>query len=105
MQYDPSVKHELITRLLSGESATELSRSFGISRSTIYRWKSEESTVPTKEKLYTSHDIAVLERKVKKLESIVQILKTVDCTVHSPLQDRLNALEKLHSDYDVHTLC
>ena len=105
MKYDPSVQHELITRLKNGESPTALSKSSGISRSTIYRWKNEESTVSAKEKLYTKHDIAVLERKVKKLESIVQILKTVDCTIHSPLQDRLNALEKLHSDYDVHTLC
>ncbi len=105
MQYDQSVKHKLITRLLSGESATELSRSSGISRSTIYRWKNEEATVPAKGKFYTSHDITVLERRIKKLENIVQILKTVDCTVHSPLQERLNALEKLHGIYDIHTLC
>lgn len=36
-----------------------------------------------KEKLYTSHDISGLERRIKKFESIIQILKTVDCTVHA----------------------
>ena len=105
MRYNPAVKHELITRLLSGESAGEISRSSGISRSTLYRWKSQTDTIHIKEKLYTIHDISVLERRVKKLEKIVQILKTVNCTVHSPLRDRLNELEKLHGDYDVHTLC
>lgn len=105
VQYDPSVKQELMTRLKEGESPTVLSRSSGIARSTIYRWKNESVAISTKEKLYTGHDIMVLERRVKKLESIVLILKTVDCTVHSPLRDRLNELEKLQGDYDVHTLC
>lgn len=105
MQYDPAIKHELIIRLLSGESAGEISRNFGISRSTLYRWKNETDTIHAKGKLYTVHDIAVLERRVKKLEKIIQVLKTVNCTVHSPLRDRLNELEKLHGDYDIHTLC
>ena len=105
MKYDPSVKHNIVTRFLGGESATELSKSHGISRSTIYRWKDETAAVSAKEKLYTAHDITIMELRIKKLENIVQIFKTVDCTVHSPLRDRLNELEKLHSNYDVHTLC
>lgn len=105
MKYDPSVKHEIVTRYLEGESATDLSKEFDVSRSTIYRWKDNSVAVSVQEKLYTGNDIVVLVRRVKKLENIVQILKTVDCTVHSPLRDRLNELEKLHGDYDVHTLC
>ena len=105
VKYDPSVKHELITRLKNGESPTSLSRNLGLSRSTIYRWKNDSTSTTVKEKLYTSHDISSLERRIKKFENIIQILKTVDCTVHAPLRDRLNEIEKLHGDYDVHTLC
>lgn len=105
MQYDPTIKHELITRLHNGESVTELSKSFHIARSTIYRWKEDELAVTTKRKYYTSNDINILERRIKKLENMVSILKEVDCTVHSPLQDRLKALEKLKNKYGVHTLC
>ena len=98
MKYDPSVKHEIVTRYLGGESATYLSKKYDVSRSTIYRWKDNSAAVSGKEKLYTGNDIVVLERRVKKLENIVQILKTVNCTAHSPLRDRLNELEKLHGD-------
>ena len=45
------------------------------------------------------------QRKVVKLEKIIAILKTVPCTVHAPFRERLNALEQLHNEYDVHTLC
>ena len=78
MKYDPSVKHELITRLKNGESPTSLSKNLGISRSTIYRWKNDSISTTAKEKLYTSHDISSLERRIKKFENIIQILKTVD---------------------------
>lgn len=32
-------------------------------------------------------------------------MKTVNCTVSSPLQEKLNALESLHGQFSVYTLC
>lgn len=32
-------------------------------------------------------------------------MKTVDCTVSSPLQEKLKAMEALHGQFSVHTLC
>ena len=105
VKYDPLVKHEVMMRLKNGESPTVLSRCFGIARSTVYRWKNESTAISVNEKLYTKNDVTILERRIKKTESIIQILKTVNCTIHSPLRDRLNELEKLNGEYDVHTLC
>ena len=36
---------------------------------------------------------------------MIKILKSVDCTVHSPLRDKLYELEKLYGKYSVHVLC
>ena len=105
VKYDPLVKHEVMMRMKNGESPTVRSRCFGIARSTVYRWKNESTAISVNEKLYTKNDVTILERRIKKTESIIQILKTVNCTIHSPLRERLNELEKLNGEYDVHTLC
>lgn len=36
---------------------------------------------------------------------MIEILKTVECNVHSPLQEKLCEIEKLHGKYSVHVLC
>lgn len=105
MPYSTSFKQQILTRCQNGESVSAISKEHGVSRSTIYRWLTEENTVEFKEKVYSPNDIKALERKVAKQEKIIAILKTVPCTVHAPLKERLNALEALHSEYDVHTLC
>lgn len=36
---------------------------------------------------------------------MIKILKSVNCTVNSPLKDKLYELEKLYGKYSVHVLC
>lgn len=105
MPYSASFKQQILLQHRSGECITSLSKSFGISRSTIYRWLQEESPVETADKHYSPYDIQILERRIEKLENIIAILKSVPCTVHAPLKERLNALEELQGLYNVHTLC
>lgn len=47
----------------------------------------------------------MLQRRIEKLENIISILKTVNCTIHAPLKEKLSELELLYGQYDVHTLC
>lgn len=105
MQYSSSFKQQILSECRNGVSVSVVAKSNNVSRSTIYRWLSEAGSVETKEKIYSLTDIKALERKVEKQAKIITILKTVPCTVHAPLKERLNALEALHSEYDVHTLC
>ena len=46
-----------------------------------------------------------LLRRVAKLENMVAVLQTVNCTVHASLKEKLHELELLYDQYDVHTLC
>ena len=39
------------------------------------------------------------------MEDMVQVLKMVSCTVSSPLQEKLKAMEPLYGQFSVHTLC
>lgn len=46
-----------------------------------------------------------MKRRISKLEDMIQVLKTVSCTVSSPLQEKLQAMEPLYGQFSVHTLC
>lgn len=105
MPYSKSFRKRILDQCRNRESISTVSQESGVPRSTIYRWLNEEALVEVGEQIYSPNDIRILERKVAKLENIVAILKTVPCTVHAPLKERLNALEQLHGEYDVHTLC
>ena len=105
MPYSTSFKKQILDQCRNGASVFTVSKESGVSRSTIYRWLAEEDTTETRDNVYSANDIKALERKVEKQAKIIAILKTVPCTVHAPLKERLNALETLHSDYDIHTLC
>ena len=105
MPYSTSFKKQILDQCRNGASVFSVSKESGVSRSTIYRWFAEEGAIETKDNVYSANDIKALERKVEKQAKIIAILKTVPCTVHASLKERLNALEALHSDYDIHTLC
>jgi len=105
MSYSTSFKKQILDQCRGGVSVTSIARENCVPRSTIYRWFKEEKYVEVSEQFYSASDIRMLERKVSKLEKIIAILKTVPCTVHAPLRERLNALEQIHGVYDVHTLC
>ena len=55
--------------------------------------------------IVTPKEFAALKKRVEKQEDIIQVLKSVDCTVSAPLQDKLKALETLYGQLSVHTLC
>lgn len=46
-----------------------------------------------------------LKQKLRKLEEKIEILQKVNCTVSSPLQEKLQELAKLYGQHSVHALC
>ena len=79
-----------------------------VSRSTLYRWthdcgKSISNLGHAKGP--SAKDYNMLQRRIEKLENIISILKTVNCTIHAPLKEKLSELELIYGQYDVHTLC
>ncbi len=78
-----------------------------ISKATIHRWITErkaEQEQPDPHVL-TLKNFTTMERKIERLENIVKVLKTVNCTVKSPLKKRLYAAEPLVSSYSIPIIC
>ena len=106
MKFTLEEKAALVARYLSGESATEICTLSGVSKSTFYTWLKAYTAMPSAtEPSITSADITKLKRQIERLEQTVTILQTVNCTVSSPLREKLRALALLQDQYNVHALC
>ena len=90
--------------LVDGESVAVIVADTGISRSTLYAWIKAARNEPD-ELNFTLKNFRMLETKIKRLEGMVEILQRVNCTVNSPLKEKLPALEELYGQYSVHMLC
>ena len=101
-KYSDKVKQEAINRYRSGNPVAEIAKSLSIARSTVYKWVKDQRDVPHD---ITKSNLLQLENKVKRLEGIIEILQGVNCTVSSPLNEKLDALEQLYGKYSVHMLC
>lgn len=106
MKFTPEEKTQFVARYHNGESIGHICKETGVARSTLYHWvKMYLPVVSNAERSYTLKDFQTLTKKTEKLEKIVQILKSVPCTVSSPLKEKLNALELWQNAFDVCTLC
>ena len=98
-------KQDIIEQYANGESVSDIVTNSQIPRSTIYSWIKENQNNTTKKKEVNLRNFRTLEKKVARLEGIVEILQSIDCTANSPLDIKLNTLEELHGQYSVHMIC
>ena len=80
--YTPEKKQEAIDRFISGESAAAILADIGIPKSTFYNWVRiyQEEQAELNRKTVDIRNFHLLENKVARLESIVEILK---CALHT----------------------
>ena len=106
VKYRNDQREDIINRFTAGEPVSVLTKTTGIPRSTIYAWiKKNRDKTKHKNPEISLRNLRALETKVMRLEGIISILKTVNCTVQAPLGVRLNEIEKLYGQYSVHMLC
>ena len=106
MKFTDEQKKAIVARREKGESIRLLCSEFNIPRSTLYRWcKTYKVDIIANGTPFTAREINQMQNRIAKLNNIIAILKTVNCTVSAPLRERLIALESLYGQYDVYTLC
>lgn len=109
MKYSTEMKENAISRYQSGkETTTSIISELGIPRSTFYGWIKEYNSIEETQDSalqFTPKNFRIFQNRVSRLENIISILKSVDCTVHSPLRLKLTELERLYGKYSVHALC
>lgn len=99
-------KEIAVKRYLLGERASAIIIKIGISRSTLYLWIKQYRDVQSdKGSIISVAKYKRLQNRVKRLEEIIEIYKTVNCNYNSPLKEKLYALEDLYGQHSVHILC
>lgn len=106
MKFTKEEKMAFVKRYQDGETAISICNENQIPRSTFYRWIQDyQQTVTDTDNVITPQEFLCMKRRISKLENMIQVLKTVSCTVSSPLQEKLKAMELLYGQFSVHTLC
>lgn len=107
LKYSHIDKAAVAERYQNGESVSTLCSELYVSRSTVYSWikahrmssrKSDGTPI-------TAKTVHLLEKRIKKLETELEIWKSCGCTLDSPLQEKLAAIEKLVPEFGVHAPC
>lgn len=104
-KYTDKQKQNVIERYANGESVSDIVTASQIPRSTIYSWIKENQINHGKKKEVNSRDFRALEKKITRLEGIIEILQSINCTANSPLDIKLATLEELYGQYSVHMIC
>lgn len=102
-KYTEAQKQSVLELFANGKSVSEIVTSAGIPRSTIYSWIKASREKKNKKEL-SLRNFRYLENKVKRLEGIIEILQTVNCQAADSLDIKLNSLEELYGQYNVHML-
>ena len=108
MKYSEEFKTEIIAAYYDRTAnASDFLSGSDIPRSTFYGWLQKQNAGQEKkrEPKFTKAEYNNLQARIANMESKIEILKTVNCTVHSPLKERLVEIERLQGQYSVHLLC
>lgn len=105
MHYTEEVKSQIITRYKNKESVINVSKETGIPRSTIYRWINDYTAKNSINSKGKKKEIKELERKVEKLQTMLDIIRKLGISINAPLKEKLNAMTPLYGKYNVHWLC
>ena len=105
MAHTAEAKATVLRQLANGTPVKELCRTYDIPRSTLYRWSRDLESSNMTSEVPSPKNYEALQQQVKKLETIISVLKSAKCTVHAPLKEKLLELELLYGQYDVRTLC
>ncbi|MBO5376983.1 MAG: IS3 family transposase [Ruminiclostridium sp.] len=104
IKYTFEEKFNAVNRIKNGEKVETLSSELGISEKTLLDWCDKYRLVKGSTEITISQYNDLL-RVVEKQKQMLEVLQTVDCNVHSPLQEKLCELEELQNKYSVRVIC
>ena len=100
-KYSEYKKKKAIKRYLDSEKVEQIAGAMKISTSTIYSWIRQYN----EKRNSIANEVTELRKLAERQQKMIEILKTVDCTVSAPLKEKLTAMEKLYGKYNNHLLC
>ena len=100
--YSKEEKEQVVFDYKNGVCISQISKSRGVSRSTVYSWIKE---CEPKEKGLTYGKYNALKSHCAKLELIIEILRKTDCIANTTLHEKYEIIKEMSSEYKIATLC
>ena len=106
-KYSSQTKEQVLKKYTCGEQISVIAEEMCISRTTIYRWiKMYENNVSKRNQKVDMKTFHELERKYLRQKKIIHILQTSPCLVNSPLDIKIETIDKMVSkEFTINTLC
>lgn len=105
-KHNKKTRDSVLNRYASGENISSISKSTGISRTTIYSWiKNFEHQQESEAKPISLREYNNLKRKCKRLTQMVEILKTADCNSSTSLIEKCEIIQAKSDKYSISLLC
>ncbi len=103
--YSKEDKQKIINLCSDGVSVTEISKEYGLARSTIYAWIKEYNKKSRRKKPINMHEVLLLRQKCEQQNLMIEILQSASCTIDAPQKERYEAIKKLSGKYSTALLC
>lgn len=101
-------KFKIIDEYNNCKSPAIIKKKYEVSKSTLYNWI-EVLTVKKawmySSKQYSAWDIHLMERELRSLREENQIFRESECSVISPVKDKIAAIEKLKGKFSIYAIC
>ena len=101
-------KFKIIDEYNNCKSPTVIKEKYGVSKSTLYHWIKVliiRKAGMYSSKKYSARDIHLMERELRSLREENQIFRESQCSVISPISDKIAAIEKLKSKFSIYAIC
>lgn len=103
--YSKEDKQKIINLCSDGVSVTEISKEYGLARSTIYAWIKEYNEKSRRKKPINMHEVLLLRQQCEQQNLMIEILKSASCPIDAPQKERYEAIKKLSGKYSIALLC
>lgn len=106
MKYTEMQKQQIVKLYSDGYRVTDLCSQNHIPHSTLYHWIHQYGEVKASNgEIITAHHLYLLKKRIQRLTVENEIWKKCNCTINSPLSQKLESIEKLYQEYGIHACC
>ena len=103
--YSKEEKSKIINLCSDGVSVSEISKEYGLARSTIYAWIKEYNEKSRRKKPINMHEVILLRQQCEQQNLMIEILQSAPCTIDAPQKERYEAIKKMSGKYSIALLC
>ena len=103
---DERVIEKIIEEFSSGKKPTDLSRKYGVAKSSIYRWVNTRTERDVKAITHLSQrDFHLLLVELERLRTDLEVYRACRCSRFSPRREKYAEIERLKDQFNIHSLC